>query len=59
MLFLIAISNTIKYLHKKNIAHGNIKPNNILFDNNLKAVVSDWDYERENKQIDECNVTED
>ena len=41
--FSIQISDTIRYLHNKNIVHGNLKPTNILYDEKLHAKVTDWE----------------
>ena len=34
----------LKYLHNENIAHGNLKPNNILFDSNYNIKIKGFDY---------------
>ena len=37
-----SVANALFHLHKKKLVHGNIKPNNILFNNNNEIKVSDF-----------------
>lgn len=36
--------NAIRYLHKRNISHGDIKPDNILIDHNMNVTICDFGY---------------
>lgn len=48
--FINQICHSVKQLHINGIPHGNIKPNNILYDNvNNRAVLCDWDYGNKKK----------
>lgn len=40
---LLGISLGLNYLHSKNIVHQNLKPSNILFDNNYHPIICDID----------------
>lgn len=56
---ILGIALGMNYLHSQNIIHGNLKPSNILFDNNLYPQICDIDlFTKSSKQNDVSSFIE-
>jgi len=45
--FFLQVLSALNFIHENNIIHGDIKPQNILIDDNGRAIICDFDVSKE------------